>query len=157
MLPDAEAAPTAPTPMAEAFPSAPEPKRAARDLLPWALAAGCALFAFAVALVLRGRTHPDEVFQYLEPAHRAVYGYGEQAWEWREGIRNWFVPGLLTLVLRGLRAVAVDAHVAGPAERGRGRAGLDQAHGPEPGVHARVRHRSPRRAAPGRRARATGR
>ena len=64
--------------------------------------------SLALVLVLRGRTHPDEVFQYLEPAFNKVYGYGDLAWEWREGIRNWFVPGLIALVLRGLHAVNVE-------------------------------------------------
>lgn len=39
--------------------------------------------------------HPDEIFQYLEPAHRLVTGYGIVTWEWREGIRGWFLPVLL--------------------------------------------------------------
>jgi hypothetical protein len=39
--------------------------------------------------------HPDEVFQYLEPAHRLVTGYGVVTWEWREELRSWFVPLLL--------------------------------------------------------------
>ncbi|HEX8057256.1 MAG TPA: hypothetical protein VF481_11385 [Novosphingobium sp.] len=67
--------------------------------------------------------HPDEIFQYLEPAHRLATGYGVATWEWREGIRSWFLPLLLSgpialseklspdslaylPVLRGLFAVA---------------------------------------------------
>lgn len=44
--------------------------------------------------------HPDEVFQYLEQAHRLTYGYGFIPWEYRFGIRSWIVPGLLTGLLQ---------------------------------------------------------
>ncbi|MEL7114443.1 MAG: hypothetical protein AAGP08_02450, partial [Pseudomonadota bacterium] len=54
----------------------------------------------AVALVLRialaqthiQYVHPDQVFQYLEPAYRLVHGYGLVTWEWIYGIRSWFIP-----------------------------------------------------------------
>ncbi len=36
--------------------------------------------------------HPDEIFQYLEQAHRLVFGYGFVPWEYREGMRSWLVP-----------------------------------------------------------------
>lgn len=36
--------------------------------------------------------HPDEVFQYLEQAHRLVFGYGVVPWEYRYGMRSWLVP-----------------------------------------------------------------
>jgi hypothetical protein len=36
--------------------------------------------------------HPDEVFQYLEQAHRLVFGYGIVPWEYRYGMRSWLVP-----------------------------------------------------------------
>ena len=39
--------------------------------------------------------HPDEIFQYLEQAHRLVFGYGYVPWEYRDGMRSWLVPGLL--------------------------------------------------------------
>lgn len=41
--------------------------------------------------------HSDEIFQYIEPAHRLVTGYGIETWEWREGIRSYFVPVLFAL------------------------------------------------------------
>lgn len=40
--------------------------------------------------------HPDEAFQYLEQAHRLAFGYGIVPWEYRDGIRNWVIPLLLT-------------------------------------------------------------
>ena len=52
------------------------------------------------AVAVLGRLHPDEVYQFLEPAYVRVYGYGVLAWEWREGLRNWSVPLVLAAVMR---------------------------------------------------------
>ena len=38
--------------------------------------------------------HPDEIFQYLEPAWRMLGHDGIVTWEWRDGIRSWFLPTL---------------------------------------------------------------
>jgi hypothetical protein len=54
-----------------------------------------ALLAVATAALLRGRVHPDEIFQFLEPANHLAFGPWIRAWEWDEGLRNWAVPGLL--------------------------------------------------------------
>ena len=37
--------------------------------------------------------HPDEFFQYLEPAWGRLTGVGIETWEWRSGIRSWVLPG----------------------------------------------------------------
>jgi hypothetical protein len=42
---------------------------------------------------------PDETFQYLEPAHRLVFGSGVITWEFLDGIRSWFLPGILAGVM----------------------------------------------------------
>lgn len=39
--------------------------------------------------------HPDEIFQYLEQAHRLVFGTGAIPWEYRYGMRSWLPPLLL--------------------------------------------------------------
>ena len=39
--------------------------------------------------------HPDELIQYLEQAHRIVFGYGVVPWEFREFIRSWLIPLML--------------------------------------------------------------
>ncbi|MBR1179825.1 4-amino-4-deoxy-L-arabinose transferase [Bradyrhizobium sp. KB893862 SZCCT0404] len=39
--------------------------------------------------------HPDEVFQYLEPAWRLLGHDSIVTWEWHEGIRSWLLPTLL--------------------------------------------------------------
>jgi len=53
-----------------------------------------------VAFTLPNISHPDEVFQYLEQAHRLVYGFGIIPWEFREGVRSWLFPGLLADAMR---------------------------------------------------------
>jgi GPI mannosyltransferase 3 len=52
--------------------------------------------------------HSDEVFQYLEQAHRLVYGYGFVPWEYRFARRNWLLPGTLAGVLEALRLLGFD-------------------------------------------------
>jgi hypothetical protein len=39
--------------------------------------------------------HADETIQYLEQAHRIVFGYGVVPWEFRYFIRSWLIPLLL--------------------------------------------------------------
>jgi hypothetical protein len=57
------------------------------------------LLGLVVGAVLRVRQalgdvsqHPDEFFQYLEPAHWHWTGEGIRAWEYIDGLRNWFMP-----------------------------------------------------------------
>lgn len=74
----------------------------------WLLAALPAL----LAVVQLGRLHPDEVYQFLEPAFGRAHGYGVLAWEWKVGLRNWAVPGLFAGLLWLCRAVGIDHPVA---------------------------------------------
>lgn len=57
------------------------------------------LLRLAVALISERISYPDELFQYLEQAHRYTYGYGFETWEYRYGIRNWLLPGFLSGLL----------------------------------------------------------
>lgn len=65
----------------------------------WRLVA--ALFTAAIALrllvafALPNIHHPDEIFQALEQAHRAAFGFGLVPWEFRDGARSWLLPGML--------------------------------------------------------------
>ena len=43
---------------------------------------------------------PDEIFQYLEAAHRLAFGPAVVPWEYREGIRSWLVPSILAAAMR---------------------------------------------------------
>lgn len=66
------------------------------------------IFGLSVGLVSRlifafsddGLWWPDEYYQALEPAHRAVFGYGWQAWEFVDGARNWTLAGIVAGVLK---------------------------------------------------------
>ena len=56
------------------------------------------LLALAIRLPLAfwpNTIHPDETFQYLEPAWRMLGHDGIVTWEWRVGIRGWFLPTLI--------------------------------------------------------------
>ncbi|HEY9880918.1 MAG TPA: hypothetical protein V6D29_20840 [Leptolyngbyaceae cyanobacterium] len=52
--------------------------------------------------------HPDEIFQYLEQAHRLVFGYGYIPWDYRFGIRSWILPGLLSVPLQVVKVLHLD-------------------------------------------------
>src|SRR5690349_15646977 len=41
--------------------------------------------------------HPDEIFQYLEPAWRILGHDGIVSWEWHYGMRSWLLPSLMAL------------------------------------------------------------
>ena len=78
----------------------------ARDLAaPLSLSA---LTQLACAIVLGGRLHPDETHQYVEVAHRLVWGYGTVPHEWRSGMRNLALPGALAGVLHAARTLGLD-------------------------------------------------
>jgi hypothetical protein len=76
------------------------------------LAIAALLLRLAVALQSVRITYPDELFQYLEQAHRLVYGYGIVPWEFRLAARNWLLPGALAVLLEGLRAIGLDRPTA---------------------------------------------
>lgn len=52
---------------------------------------------------------PDEIYQSLEPAHRAAFGYGLLAWEFIDGARNWTFPGLIAAVLKLAGLAGIDS------------------------------------------------
>jgi hypothetical protein len=54
------------------------------------------LFRAFVALAFWNVVAFDEVFQFLEPAHRLVFGQGIVPWEFQVGLRNWLIPLALT-------------------------------------------------------------
>jgi GPI mannosyltransferase 3 len=84
------------------------------------------LLAAAVRLPLAfwpNVNHPDEIFQYLEPAWRMLGHDAIVTWEWRNGIRSWFLPVLFAGPVRlgdwlapgGAGAFVVPRVVAGLA------------------------------------------
>jgi GPI mannosyltransferase 3 len=54
-----------------------------------------ALALRAAAAYPISQLHSDEIGQYLEQAHRLVFGYGNIPWEYRVGMRSWLMPLLL--------------------------------------------------------------
>ena len=94
--------------------------RAAFDLLlhpqpeaerPWRLLPLVLVLAFAgrAAVALAGDfvLHPDEIMQYLEPAHRLAFGNGIVYWEYFYGARSWLVPGAVAGILKLFDAVGL--------------------------------------------------
>lgn len=71
----------------------------------------------AVIILSPSIHHPDEVFQYLEQAHRLRSGNGLVPWEYVVGARGWLLPGLLSGVMAagGLFGEAPSAPLAGVA------------------------------------------
>lgn len=61
-----------------------------------------------VALCMRTYYAPDELFQYIEQAHRLVFRQGFVPWEFQVGLRSWLIPLLLALPME-------IAHVFSPA------------------------------------------
>ena len=74
------------------------------DERPWKYLLPVLTLAFVAraAIALSGDfvLHPDEIMQYLEPAHRLVFGNGVTYWEYFYGARSWLVPGLVAGVLK---------------------------------------------------------
>ena len=70
------------------------------------LAAALAVRA-AVALAGDFVLHPDEIMQYLEPAHRLAFGNGVVFWEYFYGARSWLVPGAVAAALKLFALVGV--------------------------------------------------
>ncbi len=67
--------------------------------LPLVLALG---FVARAVVALSGDfvLHPDEIMQYLEPAHQLVFGNGISYWEYFYGAHSWLVPGAVAGVLK---------------------------------------------------------
>ena len=74
------------------------------DERPWKFLLPVLALAFVAraAIALSGDfvLHPDEIMQYLEPAHRLVFGNGVIYWEYFYGARSWLVPELVAGVLK---------------------------------------------------------
>lgn len=64
----------------------------------------CLLLALLVRVLiaefLPAPWRADEVFQYMEPAHRLLDGHGVITWEWRVGIRSWLIPGVIAALMK---------------------------------------------------------
>lgn len=70
--------------------------------------AGLGLIEVFLSRFLGGRLHPDEIHQYLEPAHRLAFGYGTRTHEWYRGMRNLVAPWCLAKVYALAAALRCD-------------------------------------------------
>lgn len=64
---------------------------------------------FAVGLSTDSVLQPDEVMQYLEQAHRLVFGPGMIPWEYDYGTRSWAPALFIAGILEAVRRVGFDA------------------------------------------------
>ncbi len=70
--------------------------------------------ALGLRLALASRMtvlHADEVWQYLEPAYGLVTGSWVRAWEFKAGIRGWFVPLVLSAPIAVGQAIAPQSQL----------------------------------------------
>ena len=65
----------------------------------WPLLGGALVLRITVAVSGDFVLHPDEIMQYLEPAHQTVFGNGVLYWEYVYGARNWLIPGAVSILL----------------------------------------------------------
>ncbi|KDR22580.1 GPI mannosyltransferase 3 [Zootermopsis nevadensis] len=52
---------------------------------------------------------PDEYWQTVEVAHKIVFGYGHETWEWTLGIRSYIYPAFLATILSVLKYFHLDS------------------------------------------------
>ncbi|MGA9526324.1 MAG: glycosyltransferase family 39 protein [Myxococcaceae bacterium] len=97
------------TPTATFAPEALAPTSAASaiPLRAWVVLGPLTLAPILLAALQLGRWHPDEVYQFLEPAWFRVHGYGVRAWEWKVGLRNWSVPLVFSWMLQLAQALGI--------------------------------------------------
>jgi GPI mannosyltransferase 3 len=78
-------------------------------ILFWVVIAAAALPRIWLAITNHGVMWADEIHQSVEPGHRAAFGYGLTAWEFRDGTRSWIFPGALAAVMRVASFLGVDS------------------------------------------------
>jgi GPI mannosyltransferase 3 len=66
---------------------------------------------FAVGLATDGVLQPDEAMQYLEQAHRLVFGAGMVPWDYEYGVRSWVPALFIASVLEVVRVTGFDTPV----------------------------------------------
>ena len=52
--------------------------------------------------------HPDEIVQYTEQAHAQIFGYGLEPWEYRFGVRSWFLPTVISTILALIDQIGIS-------------------------------------------------
>jgi len=72
----------------------------------WVITAGI-LFRLGAAIFRTDMIWPDEQFQTIEPAVKAVFGHGVLFWEWQHAYRSWVVPALYIPLIAYLGAAGI--------------------------------------------------
>jgi len=72
----------------------------------WLILGVAAAMRVAVTLLCWNVLAVDEVFQFLEPGHRLIYGQGIVPWEFLVGLRCWLMPLLLAVPMALGRAIS---------------------------------------------------
>lgn len=80
-----------------------------------ALLVGALAVRMAVAIWSVNAIWPDEIFQTLEQAHRAAFGYGIVPWEFRQASRSWLLPGALAGAMQLGAALGLRPPIAAAA------------------------------------------
>ncbi len=62
-----------------------------------------------VAITCDCHAYADEFMNYLEQAHRWVFGYGFIPWEYRFGVRTWLIPAIPAIPLWISKATGLDS------------------------------------------------
>ncbi len=88
-----------------------DPSRLSRGVT-WGVLAIIAAPRLWAALFNHGLFWADEIFQTLEPAHRLVFGHGLQAWEFRDGVRSWALPGVYAGIFEAASRLGVSSGIA---------------------------------------------
>ena len=73
--------------------------------------AAAAVLRAALAWYDHSTFWPDEIYQSLEQAHRAVFGYGLISWEFRDGARNWLFPGAIAAIWKVAASLGVESSI----------------------------------------------
>src|SRR3569832_556311 len=63
---------------------------------------------FVAGMMTDAALQPDEVMQYLEQAHRLVFGSGVIPWEYDYGTRSWLPALLIAGVLEIVKLLHLD-------------------------------------------------
>src|ERR1700733_11330201 len=67
-----------------------------------------------ISLLTRTFFQPDEYYQAIEPAHRAVFGFGHLTWEWvsTQPVRSFFFPSVFATLFYVLKLLHLDNTMA---------------------------------------------
>lgn len=69
---------------------------------------GVFVYRLTQCLLVRTYFDPDEYWQCQEVAHRFVYGYGFETWDWQARIRNWLFVLPFIGILQLIKLIGLD-------------------------------------------------